>query len=166
MRNSSRSRQKDNSKATEAPLGSVAKGGKKRKETRDRVDAGRLLAKHLPKLKAASPPPQYDIYQFLEATNRLGRKLQKFDKQTINRHLRKFEAHKPRRRETGLLIRLVDLTVGKHVKPAMRSKYAHTLEFCQFHNVRSKALKAFVLRQGGINTCVDKNRRRTRPRRR
>ena len=113
------------------------------------------LADELTKVRALTPPPPTDdpIYDYLTGVYRLRCKVaSSAELQNALKGYHKAHGPKTLQQYAGVIIML---TAGDHITSNMKSKYVAALEYAFANNVKTKNLKAFIRRQGGLNKCVE-----------
>lgn len=109
------------------------------------------LEAELAKVREAAPPPQ-KIYEYLRRVYRLRCKVAsspEWQKAIKTYH----QAHCPKtlQQYVGVIIEMTN----DHVHRAMKHKYTTTLEYAFKEGIKSKDLKAFIKKPGGLNECVE-----------
>jgi hypothetical protein len=107
----------------------------------------------LAKVRKAAPPPSDDpIYKYLRCVYRLRCKVASSPewKKAIKTY---HQAHCPKtlQQYVGVIIEMTN----DHVTTTMKHKYATALEYAFKAGIKSKDLKAFIKKQGGLNKCVE-----------
>jgi hypothetical protein len=112
------------------------------------------LEAELAKVRKAAPPPPTDdpIYKYLRRVYCLRCKVAsspEWQKAIKTYH----QAHCPKtlQQYVGVIIEMTN----DHVTTTMKHKYATVLESAFKEGIKSKDLKAFIKKQGGLNECVE-----------
>ena len=122
------------------------------KQTSDRVEINIALDALR---KAAPPPPEATIYEYMRKLHRLRRK---YDSSSLRTALRGNNPGKTSKRKRSVTRLIVDATMGSHVSGKRRWKYEQVEEFARSQKVTPKAMEEFIRKNGGINGCATKYR--------
>lgn len=132
---------------------------KRRRADSTDTEKDKWVARRLDRLRELAPPPKYDVYEYLGGLHDVRCELMKLPKRTRKAALRNYAATRGVKLDRYISRQLVDLTVGNHVRNHSKDKYALTVDWGAHSKIKPGALKRSVKRQGGINSCVDPQRK-------